>query len=132
MISIQQNQSQPSTSSGSSTSTISAPKSIQTQNDFRGKRQLLDPALLEQIIEESSVWRIIGFLCKWKITKFNHVFFCSIMWVFLETIMVHYWNFSILYNVFVLEDIWCEILLTYFDRQEKWKWLKIFATFIWW
>ena len=50
-----QNQSQPSTSSESCTSRISAPKSFPTQNDFRGKRQILDPALLEQIIEESSV-----------------------------------------------------------------------------
>ena len=44
-----------STSSGSGTSMISATKSIPTQNDLRVKRQLLDAALLEEIIEESSV-----------------------------------------------------------------------------
>ena len=49
------NQSQQSTSSRSGTSEISVPKSIPTQNDFRVKKQVLDPALLEEIIEESSV-----------------------------------------------------------------------------
>ena len=50
-----QSQSQPSTSSGSGRSRISAPKSISTQNDFRVKKQILDPTLLQEIIEESSV-----------------------------------------------------------------------------
>ena len=42
-------------SCSSSMSKSSAPKSFPSQEHFRGNRQILDPNLLEQIIEESSV-----------------------------------------------------------------------------